>query len=101
MKVLPCLDCVLEQCGLANPWVAVHDEDGAVTVPRGIQQPLEHRSLASSPEQPPTLRAHDHPGSMPAGSGTKDFLDSTSPGGGQDDRGMQAVFAEEVGDEHN
>ena len=92
MKVLPSLDRVLEQCGLANPWVAVHDEDGAVTVPRGIQQPLEHRSLASSPEQPPTLGAPDHPGSMPPGSGTKDFLDSTNPGGGQDDRAMPSRF---------
>jgi hypothetical protein len=24
----------------------VHHEDGTVTVPRGIQQPLEHRALA-------------------------------------------------------
>ena len=90
-KILARLDRVLEQCGLADAGVSVHHEDGAVTVPRGTQQPLEHRALALPADEPPRLRAHDHPGSMPPGSGTKDFLDSTNPGGGQDDRPMQAV----------
>jgi hypothetical protein len=32
-----------------------------VTFPRGIQQPVEHRALALPAEQPPSLRADDHP----------------------------------------
>ena len=52
-KVLARLDRVLEQCGLADAGVAVHDEDGAVTVPRGIQQPLEHRAFALPADEPP------------------------------------------------
>ena len=60
-EVLARLDRVLEQRGLADAGVAVHDEDGAVTVPRGIQQPLEHLALALPAEQPPGLRPDDHP----------------------------------------
>jgi hypothetical protein len=65
-KVLGCLDRELEQRGLANPRVAVHDEDRAVAAPRGIEQSVEHRSFALPTEQPPGLRAGDHLGSMPS-----------------------------------
>src|SRR6266542_2608685 len=66
----------LEQRRFANSWVAVHHEDTAVALARRLQQPLEHRLLALSAEQPLRLCARDHPGSMPLRSRTKDFLDS-------------------------
>ena len=75
-KVLACLDRVLEQRGLADAGVSVHDEDGAMTVPRGIEQALEHRAFASPAEQPPRLRTDGHPGSMPPGSRTTGFRDA-------------------------
>jgi hypothetical protein len=37
-----------------------------VTVPRGVQQPLEHRALAFPSDQPPRLRPDGHSSSMPA-----------------------------------
>jgi hypothetical protein len=37
---------VLEQRGLADAGLSMHHKDGAVTVPSGIEQPLEHRALA-------------------------------------------------------
>jgi hypothetical protein len=70
------LDRVLEQRGLADAGVAVHHEDGAVTVARGIQQPLEHRSLALPAEQPLGRLADRHGSSMPLGSRTKEFRDA-------------------------
>jgi hypothetical protein len=75
-KILARLDRVLEQRGLADAGVSLQNEDGAVTVPRGNQQPLERHALALPAEQPPRLRADDHPGSMPPGSRTTDFRDS-------------------------
>jgi hypothetical protein len=75
-KTLARLDRVLEQRGLAHAGVAVHHEDGAVTVARGIQQPLEHCSLPSPPEQPLRRLADRHGNSMPLGSRTKEFRDA-------------------------
>jgi hypothetical protein len=77
VKVFGGLDGVLEQRRLANAGVSVHHEDGAVAAARGIQQPVEHRALALPAEQPPRACADDHLGSMPPGSRTTDFLDST------------------------
>jgi hypothetical protein len=94
-KVLTQLDRVLEQCGLADAGVSVHHEDGAVTVPRGTQQPLGHCAFALPADEPPRLRAGNDSCSMPLGSGTKDFRDSINPGGGQDGRPMQAVVVTE------
>jgi hypothetical protein len=54
-KIVVLLDRVLEQRGLADAGDSEHHDDGAVTVSRGIQQPLEHRALAMPPEQPPRL----------------------------------------------
>src|SRR2546423_1790177 len=50
----------LEQCGLSDSWLAVHHKHCAVTFPRRIQQPLEHRDLALPTEQLPALYAFDH-----------------------------------------
>ena len=63
-KILARLDRVLEERGLADAGVSLHEEDGAVTVPNGIQQSLKHRALALPAEQPPRLSTDDHPGSM-------------------------------------
>ncbi|MEA2532645.1 MAG: hypothetical protein QOJ93_456, partial [Actinomycetota bacterium] len=63
-KILARLDRVLEERGFADAGVSEHDEDGSVTVPRGIQQALKHRALALPAEQPPRLSTDDHPGSM-------------------------------------
>ena len=46
------LDRVLEQGGLADARVAVHDQDAAVPAARGVQQPVEHLALALPAEQP-------------------------------------------------
>ncbi len=75
-KILARLDRPLQQRRLADTGISVHHEDGAVTVPRGLQQPLQHRPLASPAQQPPRLRTDDHPGSMPPGSRTTGFRDA-------------------------
>lgn len=72
-KILARLDRVLEQRGLADAGVSVHHEDGIVTAPGGIQQPLEHRALALPANQLLSTSPHDHPGSMPLGSGLRVF----------------------------
>jgi hypothetical protein len=63
-EVVARVDRVLEERGLADAGVSLHEEDGAVTVPRGIQQVLKHRALVLPAEQPPRLSTDDHPGSM-------------------------------------
>jgi len=70
-KILTRLDRVLEQCGLADAGLAVQNQHGMATVPRGIQQPLEHRALASPSNQPLSRDRRDHPGSMPLGQGLR------------------------------
>jgi hypothetical protein len=70
-EILARLDRVLEQRGLADAGVSVHHKDGAASVPRGIQQPLEHRALALPAQQPPRVRTDDHPGSMSPRSGLR------------------------------
>ena len=52
-KILARLDRVLEQRSLADAGVPMHDEHGAMTIPRGTQEPLEHRALALPAEQSP------------------------------------------------
>ena len=66
-KILSNIDRVLEQRSLADARLAVHHQDTAATLPRGGQQALEHRLLALSAEQPPSLHAANHPRSMPPG----------------------------------
>ena len=61
------LDRVLDQRGLANTGVTVHDENGAVAVPRRTQQPVQHGPLALPAEQSLWLCSDGHPGSMPPG----------------------------------
>jgi len=46
------LGSVLEQRGLADARLAVHDQDTAAPAARGLQQPVEHRELALTAEQP-------------------------------------------------
>lgn len=75
-EVLGFHDRMVEEGRLANPWVAVHHEDGAVAAPCSDQQSLEHRLLALPAEQPPGPGAGDHLDGMSLGSRTKDFLDS-------------------------
>jgi len=45
-KILALVDRVLKQRSLADAGVSVHHEDCAMTSPRGIQQPPEHRDLS-------------------------------------------------------
>jgi hypothetical protein len=59
----------------ADARLSVYCEDSALTVARGIQQPLEHRLLALPANQPLGPDPH-HPGSMPPGSRTTGFQDS-------------------------
>ena len=68
-EILARLDGVLEQRGLADARIAVHHEDGAVTVAGAVQQPLEHGQLALPAEQPPRARRGHHGGSIPSGAG--------------------------------
>ena len=82
-KILSNIDRVLEQRSLANSWLAVHHKDAAATLARGGQQALEHRLLALSAEQQPSLHVANHPRSMPPASRTKAFLDSIDGDDGQ------------------
>ena len=52
-KTVARLDRVVEQRGLADAGVSVHDKYGAVAAPGGIQQPLEHRALTLPAQQTP------------------------------------------------
>ena len=64
-KILARLDRVLEQRGLADSGVSMHDEDGATTAARSLQKPVEHGALGLPSEQPLRLLPDGHPGSMP------------------------------------
>jgi len=79
-KAVARLHGVLEQRGLADTGVPVHNEHAAAAVPGGFQQTLEHRALALPTEQRPRVCGDDHPRSMPSGSGTTDLRDSIDPG---------------------
>ena len=70
------LDRVLEQRGLADARLAVDHQHAAVTVARGLEQPLEHVALALPAEQLLAGCPRDHPGSMPLGSRTTGFRDA-------------------------
>ena len=84
-EILARLDRVLEQRGLADAGVSVHHKDGAASVPRGIQQPLEHRALALPAQQPPRVRTDDHPGSMSPRSGLRILGIRVTRRGGDDE----------------
>ena len=96
-EVLAGLDGALEQRGLADAGVSADDEDGAVFVARGVQQPLEHRPLALPADQPRGVDSHGHPGSMPASVMTTDFRDSIA-GRGEHDSGMSDTAADTLPD---
>ena len=50
-KLLPRLDRVLEQRGLADARLSVQHQDAAAAVARGLEQPVEHLALALAAEQ--------------------------------------------------
>jgi hypothetical protein len=54
------LDRVLQQRGLADARLSVHDQDPAVPAPGGLQQPSEHLALRLPAEQLRSRRPH-HP----------------------------------------
>ena len=48
---LACLDRVLEQRGLADARLSMHHQDAAVPAARGLDQPVEHGTLALPSDQ--------------------------------------------------
>jgi hypothetical protein len=47
------LDRVLEQCGLADAGLAMHDQHAATPGAHAVQQPVEHVALAFAAQQSP------------------------------------------------
>jgi hypothetical protein len=55
------LDRPLQQGGLADARLSVHDQDAGFPVARGSQQPLKHLALAVPADQLPSGQPRDHP----------------------------------------
>jgi hypothetical protein len=60
-KVPPCIDRILQQRGLADARLSVHDQDPAAALARRHEQPFQRVALALAAEKLLAHRSRDHP----------------------------------------